>query len=184
MGSAFKDGVDAGLSDFKSYNSDLANVSLGTDPDGFSNVVSIAGRAPDFISRMRSGFERIGENLHDDPKSWAETQKQRLQDGCNGMLTQAGNLTTRAKEALDAANKAKDLRDAAGSDDDKKSQLEEAEQHLKEASNTLREQIDVVRGGLNEFYDTIRDVNTQFKNAIALAKNGADGSQSQESSAG
>lgn len=32
MGSAFKDGVDAGLSDFKSYNSDLANISLGTEP--------------------------------------------------------------------------------------------------------------------------------------------------------
>jgi uncharacterized coiled-coil DUF342 family protein len=177
MGSAFKDGVDAGLSDFKSYNSDLANVSLGTDPDTFSNVVSIAARAPDFISRMRSGFERIGENLHDDPKSWAETQKQRLLDGCIGMLTQAQNLTTRANEALDAANQAKDLRDAA--DDDKKSQLDEAEQHLKEASDTLREQIGLVRDGLNEFYDTMRDVNTQFKNAIALAKNGVDGNQSQ-----
>lgn len=179
MGSAFKDGVDAGLSDFKSYNSALAGVSLGTDPESFSNIVSIAGRAPDFISRMRSSFERIGENLHDDPKSWAGTQKQRLLDGCNGMLTQAENLTTRANEALEAANQAKDLREAADSDEDKKSQLEEAEQRLKEASDTLREQIDVVRGGLNEFYDTLRDVNTQFKNAIALAKNGADGSQSQ-----
>jgi hypothetical protein len=178
MGSAFKDGVDAGLSDFKSYNSNLASVSLGTDPDGFSNVVGIAARAPDFISRMRSGFERIGENLHDDPKSWAETQKQRLLDGCNAMGTQAENLTTRANQALDAANKAKDLRDAADSED-KKSQLDEAEQRLKEASATLREQIDVVRGGLNVFYDTMRDVNTQFKTAIALAKNGADGSQSQ-----
>ncbi len=179
MGSPFKDGVDAALSDFKSYNSDLGNVSLGTDPDGFANVVSIAGRAPDFISRMRSGFERIGENLRDDRKSWAETQKQRLLDGCSGMVTQAQNLTTRASEALDAAKQAKDLRDSAGDDEDKKSQLEEAEGRLKEATDRLREQIDVVRGGLNEFYDTLRDVNTQFKNAIALAKNGADGSLSQ-----
>ena len=181
MSSAFKDGVDAGLSDFKSYNSDLASVSIGTDPDDFSNVASIAARAPDFISRMRSGFERIGENLSDERKSWADTQKQSLLDGCNGMLTQAGNLTTRASEALDAARQAKDLRDAAGSDDDdeKKSQLNEAEERLKEATDTLREQIDVVRGALNEFYDMLRDVNTQFKNAIALAKNGADGSQSQ-----
>lgn len=179
MSSAFKDGVDAGLSDFKSYNSDLASVSLGTDPDGFSNVVSSAGRASDFISRMRSGFERIGENLHDDAKSWAETLKQQLLDGCNGMVTQSENLTTRANEALDAAKQANDLRGGADSDEDKKSQLDAAEEKLKEATETLREQIDVVRGGLNAFYDTLGDVNTQFKNAIALAKNGADGSQSQ-----
>lgn len=179
MGSAFKDGVDAGLSDFKSYNSDLGNVSLSTDPDGFSNVVSIAGRACDVISRMRSGFERIGENLHDDPKSWAERQRQRLLDGCSALLTQAQNLTTGANEALNAANQAKDLRDATDSDDDKKSQLDEAEQHLKEASDTLRERIDDHRAAVNAFYDLIRDVNTEFKNAIALAKNGVDGNQSQ-----
>jgi uncharacterized phage infection (PIP) family protein YhgE len=177
MGSAFKDGVDAGLSDFKSYNSSLGGVSLGTDPSDFSNVASIAGRAPDFISRMRSGFERIGENLHDDPKSWADTQKQHLLSGCAGMLTQSENVTTRANEARDVADQAKTLRDAG--DEEKKSELDEAEQRLKEASDTLREQIDVVRGGLNEFYDMLRDVNAQFKNAIALAKNGVDGSGSQ-----
>jgi hypothetical protein len=177
MGSAFKDGVDAGLSDFKSYNADLASVSLGTDPDGFSNVVSIAGRAPSFISRMRSSFERIGENLHDDPKSWAEGQRQRLLDGCDGMQTQAENLTTRANQGLDAANQAKSLRDAGADDDDKRSQLDQAEQRLKDATDTLRQQIDVVRGGLNAFYDLLGSVNGQFKNAIALAKNGVDGSQ-------
>jgi hypothetical protein len=32
---------------------------------------------------------------------------------------------------------------------------------------------------LEAFYDTMGDVNTGFKNAIALAKNGADGNQSQ-----
>lgn len=178
MGSAFKDGVDAALSDFKNYNSTLASVSFGANPDDFSNIVSIAGRAPDFISKMQSSFGCIGENLHDDPKSWAETQKQRLLDGCNGMLTQAENLTTRANEGLEAANQLKDLGDP-GDDEDKKSQVDAAQDHLKEASDTLRTQIDVVRGGLNEFYDTLRDVNAQFKSAIALAKNGADGNQSQ-----
>jgi hypothetical protein len=177
--SAFKDGVDAGLSDFKSYNSDLGSVSLGTDADGFSNVISIAGRAPDFISRMRSSFERIGENLHDDAKSWADGQKQRLLDGCSGMQTQAENLTTRGNEALDAVKQLSDLGDGSDADEDKKSQIDAAKERLKEATDTLREQIDVVRGGLNEFYDVLRDVNAQFKNVIALAKNGADGSQSQ-----
>ena len=179
MGSAFKDGVDAGLSDFKSYNSDLAGVSIDMDPEGFSYVVSVAGRALGFIGRMRSGFERIGENLHDDVKAWAETQKQGLLDGCDGMRTQAENLGTRANEGLQAAQQAKELRDAADSGDDQKARLDEAERHLKEASVTLREQIDVVRGGLNAFYDTLRDVNSRFKNAIALAKTGADGNQAQ-----
>jgi len=31
MGSAFKDGVDAGLSDVNSYNTDLAGASFDTD---------------------------------------------------------------------------------------------------------------------------------------------------------
>src|SRR5947209_1749815 len=118
MGSAFKDGVDAGLSDFKSYNSDLGSVSLDTDPGGYSSVVGIAGRASSFISRLRSGFERIGENLHDDPRSWAEEQKQRLLSGCKGMQNQADNLLARANPALDAANQAKALRDAGADDDD------------------------------------------------------------------
>lgn len=180
MGSPFKDGIDAGLSDFKSYNTDLAGVSLGTDPGVFSNVASIAGRAPDFISRMQSSFQQICETLHDDTKTWAQGQRQELLDGCNGMLTQAQNLATRAQEALDAANQAKELHDAGdGGDDDKKAKIDEADQHLKEAGDTLKEQIDVVRGGLNAFYDTLRDVNKQFKNAIALAKNGVDGNQSQ-----
>ena len=119
MGSAFKDGVDAGLSDFKRYNDDLQGVPLNTDPDSFSNVASIAARAPQFISEMRSGFERIGEKLSADTKSWAEGQKQRLLAGCDGMATQAGNLSTRAQEGLDAANAAKQLRD--GDDEEKKS---------------------------------------------------------------
>lgn len=178
MSSAFKDGVDAGLSDFKSYNSDLTGLSLGTEPDGFSNVVSIAGRVAGFISRMRSSFERIGENLHGDPKSWADTQRQRLLDDCTGMVTHAEILTARANEALGAANHAKELRDGADGDEDKKSKLEEAEHRLKEASDSLRQQIDSAVAANNEFYDTLRDVNKKFKDVIALAKNGVDGSQS------
>lgn len=177
MGSAFRNGVEAGLNEFRGVNTALSSVTLGTDPYGFTEVVNTANRIPDIASRFRSEFSRMGENLQDERKSWSETQKQRLLNGCDGMRTQGENLKTRANEALEAAKQAKDLRDAASSDESKKSQLEQAEQHLREYSDKLRDQINVVRSGLNEFYDTLRDVNNQFKTAVALAKSGADNSQ-------
>jgi len=99
-------------------------------------------------------------------------------DGRNGMQTQAEHLVNPANDALDAANKLYDLGDP-GDDDDKKPQRDEAQQHLKEAHGTLRDQIDVVRGGQNEFCDEPRDANSQFKNAMVVAKNSVDANQSQ-----
>lgn len=146
MGSAFKDGVDAGLSDFKSYNSDLSGASVGADPDSFSSIVSIANRAADIASRMRSNFEHIGENLHDDQKNWSQPQRQRLLDGCDGMVAQAADLTGMANDALAAANALKNLGDP-GDDDDKKSQVEAAQEKLQEVSGKVTDQIGIARNG-------------------------------------
>jgi hypothetical protein len=179
VGSAFKDGADAGLSNLKSYNSDLGSVSLGTESEEFSSLVSIAGRVIGFTEPMRSAWYNMGANVRDDAtQSFVLGQRDRLFKGCDDVNGVAQSLLTRANEGLDAANKVKDLGDP-GDDADKKSELEEAQQHLASATGALHDQITVSINSVSAFYDTIRDVNAQFKNAVSLAKNGVDGNQSQ-----
>jgi len=176
MSSAFKDGVDAGLSDFKSINSDLGSASTEADPANFAAIASIAGRVPDCVSRMQSAFERIGENLSGDQKSWSDQQKQRLMLGCDNMQRDSASLISLANDASAAISARQELGDP-GDDEDKKSQASEADDHMHTAITAVDAQIEQSRDNFSTFYDSLRDVNTAFQAANAQAKSTVDSGQ-------
>lgn len=176
MGSAFKDGVYAGVSDLKSLNSDLGSASLGEDPDGFANLASLAGRGG-FVDRMRSSFERIGENLHDDTKTWAEGLRDRLLDRCDAVRAQLDKLKEIAESGGRAASQLQDLGDP-GDDEDKKSQAEAARENVKEGADEAGRQQGVAQNALLALHDELRSVNQAFKDRIAQAKSVVDAGQS------
>lgn len=176
MGSAFKDGVDAGVSDLRSLNSDLGSASPGEDPDGFANVASLAGRGP-FVDRMRSCFERIGENLHDDTKTWADGVRQQLLDRCEAVSAQLDKLKEVAESGGRAASQLKDLGDP-GDDEDQKSKVEAARENVKEGAEETSRQQAVIENALLALHDELRSANKAFKDRIAQAKSVVDAGQS------